>query len=78
MFMSLHTKDQVGAKIEVELMEDGDFAGINEFERHPVCMVMGDFVAYLRPEEAHKLAVNLNNVLQELDRRRIQAWKKGV
>jgi hypothetical protein len=77
MFMSLHTKDQVGAKIEVELMEDGDFAGINEFEKHPVCMVMGDFVAYLRPEEAHKLAVKLNKVLRDIDSRRLKAWKPG-
>lgn len=79
MFMSYHNKDKSNPKINVNLFEDSDFQGVNDFERHPVCVEVEGAILYFRAEEAHELAVKLNKTLQELDRRRINnSWGKGV
>jgi len=78
MFMSLHSKDIKEPKILVDLINDEDFQGVDDFEKHPVCMTIGNSVIYLRVEEAHELAIKLNVKLQDLDRRRISQWNKGV
>ena len=74
MLGSLHIRT-LFSKVDVSLFEAKE-SEASDFKNHPVLVTMdspyGILALYLTPEEANDLAVKLNGILQELDRKRIE------
>lgn len=72
--MSIVTKDVIDPNIQVELTDDTDFKGVNDFRDFPIMLAVnpGTLVLYMRKQEADNLAQQLNQRLLELDRRELR------
>ena len=72
--MSIVTKDVIDPNIQVELTDDTDFKGVNDFRDFPTMLAVnpGTLVLYMRKQEADNLAQQLNQRLLELDRRELR------